>query len=68
MMWPEEGSAFEADVYSPAGQLQQNSVMIDRAIRNPAGFGRALRGSWGVPILLGALVLLVLVAVISALV
>lgn len=67
VMWPEEGSGFEASSFSPAGQLQQEATMIDNVERDPAGVWSAIRGSWGTRIILGGFAVIVVVAALNAL-
>jgi hypothetical protein len=65
-MWPEEGSGFEPSNYSPAGQLWQEAQIVSNISRDPSGVWRAVTRSWGVWILAGGLVVIVLAALISA--
>jgi hypothetical protein len=65
-MWPEAGSGFEPSYHSPAGQLQRDAQIASNISGDPAGVWRAVRGSWGLWIMLGGLLLIMVVALISA--
>jgi hypothetical protein len=65
-MWPSEESGFEPSVYSPAGQAQQGARIAENLSRDPAGVWRAIKGSWGLWIVVGGVLLVVAVALISA--
>ena len=67
MMWPEEGSGFEASVYSPAGQAQQEARIIENIGDDPSGVWHAIRDSWGTRIILGGIAFLALIAALQAL-
>lgn len=68
VMWPAEGSGFEASVYSPAGQMQQEAQIIENVGEDPVGVWHALRASWGTKIILSGIAVLVVIAALNALV
>lgn len=65
-MWPVPGSGFEPSPYSPAGQLQQEAAAARHLAQDPIGVRRAIRASWGWPILVGGFAIIVLVALVAA--
>jgi hypothetical protein len=64
-MWPEAGSGFEPTSFSPAAGLERDATIASNVGRDPKGVWKALRGSWGLWILIGGIGLFVLAAVIS---
>jgi hypothetical protein len=66
VMWPEEGSGFQPSYYSPAGQIQRDAQTASNLGRDPRGVWRAIKGSWGLWIIIGGVLLVVVVALISA--
>jgi hypothetical protein len=66
-MWPAEDSGFEPSVYSPAGQFQQAAQISENLREDPTGVWRALRGSWGLRIILGGIAAIAVLAGLSAL-
>jgi hypothetical protein len=66
VMWPDAGSGFEPSYYSPAGELLQDAQIASNLGRDPGGIWRAIRGSWGLWIIIGGVLLVVVVALISA--
>ena len=67
VMWPAEDSGFEPSAYSPAGQLQQAAQIMENVEEDPAGVWRAIRGSWGLRIIVGGLAVLAALGGLSAL-
>jgi hypothetical protein len=66
VMWPEPESGYEPSGYSPGGRLEQEATIASNVGRDPAVVWRALRGSWGLWIILGGVALVVVVALVSA--
>jgi hypothetical protein len=65
-MWPEKGAGFDPSNYSPAGQIQRDAQIASNLSRDPGGVWRAIKGSWGLWIIIGGVLLVVVVALISA--
>ena len=66
VMWPDEGSGFQPSYYSPAGQLQRDAQIASNLSRDPGGVWRGIKRSWGLWIMIGGVLLVVVVALISA--
>lgn len=66
VMWPEKGSGFDASVYSPAGQAQQEARIIENVDDDPTGVWRAIRESWGTKIILVGIAFLGVIAALQA--
>lgn len=67
VMWPSDESGFEPSAYSPAGQLQQAAHILENVEEDPTGVWRALRGSWGLKIIVGGIAVMAALAALSAL-
>lgn len=68
VMWPDEGSGFEASIYSPAGQAQQEARMIENLQEDAPGIRRAIRASWGAKIIVGGVAVMAAIGALDALV
>jgi hypothetical protein len=65
--WPAEGSGFDPSNYSPARQLCHDAQISSNLSRDPGGVWRAIKGGWGLWIIIGGVLLVVVVvALISA--
>ncbi len=64
-MWPAPGSGFDSSPFSPAGQMRQEALFISNIRRDPGGVWRAVRSGPGLILMFGAVLLVVLVAIIS---
>jgi hypothetical protein len=65
-MWPSEESGFEPSAYSPAGAASAEAQIVENLQQDPIGVWRAIRRSWGARIVAGGIVVMAVIAVLTA--
>ena len=66
-MWPTQNSGFEANQFSPAGEIQQVGALAS-GLKRKGSLGRAVRMNWFTRVMAAIIGVLVVGAVIAAIV